>query len=94
MARKNPNEQIAAAREMLARAQARQRQADTRTKIVTGALCLNWLRKDVRAAHAFLAHIQANRVRDQDAELLAELFAELRAIILTAQQQSQANHVS
>jgi len=94
MARKTPDQQIAAAREMLARAQARQRQMDTRVKIIAGALTLSWLREDPRAARAFMMYMEAHKVREQDAEVLADLLLELREVVRTAQQAAQVNHVS
>ena len=77
MARKTPCEQVAAARDMLRRAQTRQRQADTRTKIVLGALMMGWLQKNAHAAQAFNGYINNISVRDQDMEVIADFLSKI-----------------
>lgn len=94
MNRKTPQQQIEAARASLARAQARQRQANTREKIVLGGLLLSWLRSDEKARHALLSRIAEYPLREQDADVLAELISQLHASVPDAQPQSQVvDHV-
>lgn len=76
--RKSPLEQIEAAKQMLARAQARQRASDTRAKIVLGGLLISWLRDDERVRRALLNRISEKPLRDQDLDVLADFLSELR----------------
>lgn len=81
MARKTPQEQIAAAREALARAQLRQRQHDTRGKIILGAYVLSWVRSDADAAQKLLLRLNSVPPREQDCDALAVVRDELRSIV-------------
>jgi hypothetical protein len=85
--RKTPAEQIEAARQMLARAQQRQRAADTRSKIVLGGLLISWLRDDERVRRALLNRINEKPLREQDLEVLVDFLNELRDSMPAAQQQ-------
>ncbi|WP_162988203.1 hypothetical protein [Alcaligenes aquatilis] len=81
MTRKTPQEQIAAARAALARAQARQRQHDTRSKIILGGYILSWVRSDVDAAKKLLLRLNSAPPREQDRDALAIVRDELRSIL-------------
>jgi len=87
--RKSPAEQIEAARQMLARAQARQRATDTRQKIVLGGLLISWVRDDERVKRALLNRIGETHLREQDADVLADFLNELRGSVQGAHRSEQ-----
>ena len=94
MARKTPQEQIYAARDMLRKAQARQRQADVRSKIVLGALAIGWLRSNPRAAEAFNGYLNHISIREQDAEVVAEFLSSIATNTVSANQSHPATEGS
>ncbi|WBM39993.1 hypothetical protein [Alcaligenes faecalis] len=79
--RLSPAEQIQSAKAALQRAQARQRQHDTRGKIVLGGYVLAWIRSDVDAAQKLLQRLNSVPPREQDREALAVVRDELRSIL-------------
>lgn len=79
MARRNPLEQLEAARSALQRAQARQRQADTRARVILGGYLLAWMRDDHRVRQALAARLSERPLRPQDADALAPLLDSLAA---------------
>lgn len=79
--RLSPAEQIQAAKAALQRAQARQRQHDTRSKIILGGYVLSWIRSDVDAAQKLLQRLNSVPPREQDREALAVVRDELRSIV-------------
>lgn len=89
MARKNFLEQVEAARAALARAQARQRQHDTRAKIVLGGYLLAWMRDDHRVRQALAARLSERPLRPQDADVLAPLLSEITTFLAPTAMQSQ-----
>ncbi len=82
--RLTPAQQIQAAKQALARAQQRQRQHDTRSKIVLGGLILNWIRSDTNAAKSVLAHMRSAKLRDQDVQALQDIHDELVQMVKAA----------
>lgn len=82
--RLTPSEQIQAARAALQRAQARQRQHDTRSKIILGGYVLAWIRSDIDAAQKLLQRLNSVPPREQDREALAVVRDELRSILRNA----------
>ncbi|MFT0850465.1 hypothetical protein VRY85_06755 [Achromobacter sp. F4_2707] len=82
--RLTPAQQIQAAKQALARAQQRQRQHDTRSKIVLGGLIMNWVRNDPSAARSVLAHMRSAKLRDQDIQALQDIHDELAQIVKAA----------
>ena len=81
--RLNPAEQIAAAREALARAQRRQRAHETRSKVVLGGYVLAWVRSNKQAAQDLLQQLNAHPPRSQDMDALAEIRQELIQLVRT-----------
>jgi len=79
--RLSPAEQIAAAKEALARAQRRQRAHDTRSKVVLGGYVLSWARSNKQAAQSLLQQLNTNPPRDQDIEALADIRNELIKLV-------------
>lgn len=79
--RLTPAEQIQSAKAALQRAQARQRQHDTRSKIILGGYVLAWIRSDVDAAQKLLLRLNSVPPREQDREALAVVRDELRSIV-------------
>lgn len=78
--RLTPAEQIVAAREALARAQRRQRSADTRSKVVLGGYVLAWVRSDPQAARLLLQRLNQRPPRAQDMDALEDTRSELMQI--------------
>ncbi|MAK55625.1 MAG: hypothetical protein CML17_07260 [Pusillimonas sp.] len=81
MSRKSIQEQIAAARAALQRAQARQRQQDTRAKIVLGGYLIEWVRADHQAARMLLSWLNSEHPREQDLEALTDFLDELAQLV-------------
>lgn len=75
--RKSPQEQINEAKAALARAQQRQRSADSRQKIVIGALAQKWLLKNGQAGRAFAGYLRSIEIRDQDRDVIDPFVQEL-----------------
>lgn len=75
--RLSPQQQIAAAKEQLARAQRRQRAHDTRSKVVLGGYVLSWVRSNTQAAQSLLQQLNAKPPRPQDQDALADVRQEL-----------------
>jgi len=90
--RLTPAEQIQAAREALARAQRRQRQHDTRGKVVLGGYVLAWVRSDPQAARMLLQRLNHRPPRSQDMDALAETRAELMQLVRDSGNVTPANH--
>lgn len=82
--RLSPAEQIQSAKAALQRAQARQRQHDTRSKIILGGYVLSWMRSDVNAAQKLLQRLNSVPPREQDRDALAVVRDELRSIVRNA----------
>lgn len=90
--RLTPAEQIAAAKEQLARAQRRQRAHDTRSKVVLGGFTLAWVRSDTQAARALLQHMNAHPPRAQDIDALADVRDELMQLVRANGSGQPAHH--
>lgn len=78
---KTPDIQIQEARAALARALQRQRQFDTRVKIVFGGAVAGWMKKQPEAAKRFLAYAETLTIRPSDAEQFAQIRRELQGMI-------------
>lgn len=79
--RLSPAEQIAAAREALARARRRQRAHDTHSKVVLGGYVLAWMRNDQQTARALLHRMNTQAPRPQDMDALADVRQELIELV-------------
>lgn len=88
--RKSPEQQILEAKEALRRAHQRQRTADTRTKIIIGALAQKWLAGNAQAARAFLSHLRSAELREHDQDILTDFMRELSHVASSAQHQVSA----